>query len=317
MRMKSILKKIKRSFNSMIPFASRTEVNALYAMLYEVMHDRSNVPDVLYNQTRRAFGKQWGELPDGEYMLSDEWFRNSVDRIITEEETQIKREWFQGKRILDAGCGGGRWSYGFAKLGANLTCVDINDEALLRTKEALSSFDIEKTFIRTSLENINDVIKEGNFDLVWSWGVLHHCQNFNLALANVSNLVRPGGILYTYLYGRESMLHDEDIDLFKKRIAYNFLLDDEEKYEFLLRKAKGSVGIHQLHDQLAPLMNRRLTEKEVVEKLRTSGYSRVDRVNGSTELFLRAFKDGPEFPVAMLLPRKLPPYWFQNHGAGN
>lgn len=314
--MKNFLKKIHKFIAASTPFASRREVNALYAMIYELMHDRKHVPDFLYAQTRRAFGKQWGELPDGEYMLSDPWFRDSVDRIISEEECQICREWFKGKRILDAGCGGGRWSYGFAKLGANLTCVDINAEALHRTEQALVPFDVYKTFIQSSLEDLPDVLHEGNFDMVWSWGVLHHCQSFDKAFDSVSSFVRPGGVLYTYLYGRESIPIDDDIELFKKRLAYNYLLDEQQKYEYLLRKSGSEYGMHQLHDQLAPLMNRRLSEDEVVSRLRSAGYDRVERVITSTELFIRAFKNGDVFPPDMILPRKAPPYWFQNHGQG-
>ena len=63
---------------------------------------------------------------EGGVLLSDPWFRENVTRILTEEELQIRPEWFAGKRVLDAGCGRGRWSYGFASLGTDVTSVDVN-----------------------------------------------------------------------------------------------------------------------------------------------------------------------------------------------
>jgi SAM-dependent methyltransferase len=311
------IKSVKKGFkyiNVFNPLSKASEMMGLYSMLYEIMHDQEHVPNALYLQTKRAFGKQWGQLPNGEYMLSDPWFRENVDKIICEEELQISSDWLRGKNVLDAGCGGGRWSYGFAKLGANVTCVDINEEALSRTSEALSEFNVKKSFICSPLETLGDVLPACDYDLVWSWGVLHHCQSFNKSLKAVTDRLKPGGIFYTYLYGRESIDYQDDIELFKNRVKYNFMIPDEEKYNYLLRKVGGDPNaVHQLHDQLAPLMNRRLSELEVFNKLKALGFSRVDRVIQSPELFIRAIKGDASSLEEILLAPKDPPYWFQHH----
>jgi 2-polyprenyl-3-methyl-5-hydroxy-6-metoxy-1,4-benzoquinol methylase len=308
------VKRLLDSLSGWTPSRQRREITALYSLLYELMHDRDYVPNSLYLQTKRAFETQWQDVPDGEFMLSDRWFKENVSRIISEEELQIRPDWFKGKKILDAGCGGGRWSYGFAKLGADITCVDVNDVALKRTAEALSSFDTKKRFILASLENLNDVLDERDFDLVWSWGVLHHCQSFDMALKSVTNHVKPGGVFYTYLYGRESISYEDDIRLFKERVKYNYLLDENGKYNYLLKRAGGDTNrIHQLHDEIAPLMNRRLTEQVLRLELKRLGFERIERVIESTELNIRAIKSGGASLDAIFLPHKLPPYWFQHH----
>ena len=71
-------------------------------------------------------------------------------------------------------------------------------------------------------------------------------------------MVKEGGIIYLYLYGRETNSMEEDLDLFKKRVHYNLMLDEEEQYRFLYEEANGDITrIHNLHDNYAPLVNRR------------------------------------------------------------
>ena len=77
--------------------------------------------DLLRKQTLASFDYQWRELPEADALLSDEWFRANVARIISDELLCLKPEWFEGKRVLDAGCGTGRWTVGLLELGAEVT----------------------------------------------------------------------------------------------------------------------------------------------------------------------------------------------------
>src|SRR6266545_5892528 len=85
-------------------------------------------------QTLASFDYQWGELPEGDAMLSDPWFRENVDRILVEELLCVERDWFRGRRVLDAGCGIGRWTLGFLRLGCDVTAVDFSPRALERLR---------------------------------------------------------------------------------------------------------------------------------------------------------------------------------------
>ena len=109
-------------------------------------------------------------------MLSDPVFKSQVDQIIVNQELLLDASWFPGKNVLDAGCGGGRWTYGLAKLGAQVTAVDTNPSALAATQSALAGASGE--FVLSSLEDIASKLPPESFDLVWSWGVLHHCRSF-------------------------------------------------------------------------------------------------------------------------------------------
>lgn len=271
---------------------NREDIDALYKLLYIQVHDLDKALPLAAAQTKDTFGFQWGELAEGEAMLSDKWFKENVTNIITDRETQIRAEWFKGKDVIDCGCGGGRWSYGLAKLGANITAVDINESALKATAEAISGINVQKQFILTPLEELDQRLPaDKKFDLVWSWGVLHHCGSFNTAFRKVMDRVKEGGFIYLYLYGRESVSFEADINLFKNRVAYNTLTTWEEKEKFLLEKANGDrTKLHQNHDIYAPLLNRRLDFDYIKQQLEMNGFTDVVRTVRTTELNIRAIK---------------------------
>ena len=310
---KKIFKPIFLRYDNLRNKADRKEVDALYKLLYNAVHDEDHALNLATTQTKDSFGYQWAELREGEAMLSDKWFKDNITKIICEEESLIKPEWFHGKDIIDCGCGGGRWSYGLSKLGANITAVDINESALESTKVALKEFNTRKEFIKTPLENLSDhLTNDKKFDLAWSWGVLHHCGSFTKSLNQVMNCVKDGGFIYLYLYGRESISYEQDIQIFKNRVKYNTLTSWKEKENFLLEKAGGDrTKIHQKHDYYAPLLNRRFEFDYIKAILENNGFTNIARTVNYTEVHIRAMKS----PVKKenenyILPANKNPAWY-------
>ena len=292
----------------------RQELDVLYKVIFDEVHDLEQSREFSFlNNTQKSFNRQWEQYPSGQYLLSDQWFKENLTRILSEEELLIDPAWFKGKTVLDAGCGNGRWSYGFCQLGAKVTSVDVNASAINSARDATNELDNRPSFINSSLESLNEVLTNEQYDLVFSWGVLHHCVSYNKALKNVCEKVGEGGVLYLHLYGRESMTIEEDLSLFKKRLLYNTLLSDQEKYQFLLNEANGDKNrVHNLHDNYAPLINRRLNYEDVERDLIDLGFSNVTRTIDHSELFVRAFK-GSFSSEDALLASKDAPYWFQHH----
>lgn len=296
-------------------FTRQKEIDTLYQVLYEKAHDLDESDDFFVKQTERSFSLQWEEFPEGQALLSDPWFRENVARIISEEEIQIKPGWFKGKNVLDAGCGNGRWSYGFAKLGAHVTAVDVNQSAIDSTREALMGFDVNKEFYRAPLEDIPALFPGRRFDVVFCWGVLHHCRKFLVSLTNLVNRVADGGVLYLYLYGRDSVAFNLDLLMFKKRLYYNTLPDKQSKLRFLLREAGGDRSrLHIMHDIYSPLINRRLDRSYITGLLKVRGLEDVVQTIDHTELFIRAIRSNSrEYYEKWVLPKKSPPYWFERY----
>ena len=257
---------------------TQNEIDLLYRILYSQVHDFDKSIEIpLKRNTQKTFAKQWETYKDGYYLLSDPWFKSNLTRILCEEEILIKPDWFKGKEILDAGCGNGRWTYGFCNLQAKVTSVDINIEAIKEAKRETSKLNNKPHFINSSLENINENVNK-SFDLVFSWGVLHHCKSFTQSLKNLASLVKEGGIIYLYLYGRERNSIEQDLELFKKRLHYNLVLDEKEQHRFLFEEANGDLTrIHNLHDNYAPLINRRHEFQDIKERLEKLGFNSIER----------------------------------------
>ena len=157
------------------------------------------VPADLAEQQRRtaaAFGFEWQYFAE----MHPEYEAQFLDWI-----HPISRGFFQGKRVLDAGCGTGRHAYYAAQYGASeVVGLDLSD-AVETASRVLSRFenvevvqgDLLRPPLRTAAEG-------GGFDLVYSVGVLHHLPDPYEGFRSLLRLVRPGGTIAVWVYGYEN-----------------------------------------------------------------------------------------------------------------
>lgn len=115
----------------------------------------------------------------------------------------------QGKRVLDAGSGSGLFSLAARRLGAAVHSFDFDPQSVACTKE------LRRRHLAESSEPAGDklwCVEEGSvldpiylstlgqFDIVYSWGVLHHTGDQWRAMDNVSRMVKPGGRCFIAIY---------------------------------------------------------------------------------------------------------------------
>lgn len=145
-------------------------------------------------KTRDAFAFEWmrypGSLPEDEPILL--------------EESQLDAAAFHGKQVLDAGCGMGRYAVVALSLGAEVTAMDLSD-SLLRLAEQAPSWP-KLHVVQGNL--LCPPLRAEQFDIVYSHGVLHHTSNTRLAFKQVAKLVKPGGYLSVWLYGKAGRFED-------------------------------------------------------------------------------------------------------------
>lgn len=263
---------------------------------------------MLQKQTIESFDYQWKMIPKGDAMLDDSWFRDSVDQILTDEILCIKRDWFKGKQVLDAGCGLGRWTIGFLRLGAQVTAVDLSRNAILRTEqnaEKLLQHSLVDNLI-TYQVNLLDIpfdLKRKKFDLVFSFGVLHHTGNTKKALNNLISLVKHDGILFLYLYGKNTHSSYRRVYLEMRRFLlapFPFLIKT-----YLIKIFYRKKDIHQQFDLLSPTINSRYSFIETRNWLMESGFTDIIQTIKHTDLFIRAIKNSPTFNQYLLSPPKI------------
>jgi len=109
-----------------------------------------------------------------------------------------------GKRFLDIGCGSGLHSLAALRLGAGeVVALDIDPDSVATTRELLR---VNASGQRWSVMERSifdpEIGSIGSFDMVYSWGVLHHTGAMHRALRAAGALVAPGGQFIFALYRR-------------------------------------------------------------------------------------------------------------------
>ena len=115
-------------------------------------------------------------------------------------------ERWRGKRVLEVGCGIGTDSINFARAGAQLTAVDLSSESLRIAAERADVMGVADRieFIQANAEELTARLTGEPYDLVYSFGVVHHTPRPNQALTAMRAFTVPGGTLKLMVYHRRS-----------------------------------------------------------------------------------------------------------------
>ena len=110
----------------------------------------------------------------------------------------------RGKKLLEVGVGAGTDHLQWARAGCECYGVDITDAAIETTRAHLALYGLESDLQRVDAEELP--FPDGSFDIVYSWGVIHHSEHPEQIIAEVRRVLRPGGEFIGMLYGRRSPL---------------------------------------------------------------------------------------------------------------
>jgi len=146
--------------------------------------------------TRFEFGKNWVR------------FLESVDGVrIREAEHSLKElleiKTLQDKTFLDIGSGSGLFSLAARRLGARVHSFDYDPQSVACTAELKRRYflnDSNWTITEGSVLDEEYMLSLGKFDVVYSWGVLHHTGAMRQAMENACVAVASGGQLYIAIY---------------------------------------------------------------------------------------------------------------------
>lgn len=112
---------------------------------------------------------------------------------------------FAGKLVLEIGCGAGIDSAEFARNGARVVSSDLTQTSVELTDDLLKENDLPSLVIRCGAKNLP--FKSNTFDCVYSFGVLHHFPEIDIALTEIHRVLKPGGKVMAMLYHRDSLLY--------------------------------------------------------------------------------------------------------------
>src|SRR2546430_8987572 len=110
----------------------------------------------------------------------------------------------RGKKILEIGVGAGTDHLQWARAGARCVGVDLTDAAIELTRAHLAMHGFESDLRRADAEALP--FPDESFDLVYSWGVIHHSEQPAEIVSEIHRVLRPGGTFIGMLYGRRSVV---------------------------------------------------------------------------------------------------------------
>jgi SAM-dependent methyltransferase len=179
----------------------------------EIAHPKTEIESV-YNF--------WNNRPcninhSNKQFCSKEYFQEVSDRKYF-VEYHIKDfanfEKYKNKYVLEIGCGIGTAAQSFAENGAIYYGCDLSDKSVDITKKRFDVFGLSGNLFTANIENMDDFknIQDIKFDLIYSFGVLHHTPNTELAIENIYKMLKPGGEFKLMMYAKNSLKYFEIMD---------------------------------------------------------------------------------------------------------
>jgi 2-polyprenyl-6-hydroxyphenyl methylase/3-demethylubiquinone-9 3-methyltransferase len=144
-----------------------------------------------------AFGRNWQSFA---HSVTEDNIAQAVSGL----QRLFAPNQIEGCRFLDIGSGAGLSMLAALRMGArSVTGVDIDPNSVEAARTLLSLHAPDEPW-KVELSSVFDLTPEehGTFDIVYSWGVLHHTGDMWLALRKAAALVSPGGQLAIALYRR-------------------------------------------------------------------------------------------------------------------
>lgn len=146
-------------------------------------------------RTHFEFGKNWAEYAD---LIDQERLAAAIENV----RSLVPR--VAGKSFLDIGSGSGLFSLAALHLGAaRVLAIDLDKDSVATTRKVLAS-QAENGRWTAERRSVFELSPDdlGTFDVVYSWGVLHHTGDMWRAIERSSAMVAPGGVFAFALYER-------------------------------------------------------------------------------------------------------------------
>ena len=156
------------------------------------------------------------------------------------------KKW-NGRRVLEVGCGIGTAANSFIENGAIYKGFDISKKSIELAKKRLDIFNLKGEVQEGNIENYTS--KE-QYDLIYSFGVLHHTPNIQEAIKNIYKLLKEGGTFKLMLYAKNSWKYfriKEQLDQYEAQSGVPIAdVYTKEDVDYLLRDFK-NIDIKQEH----------------------------------------------------------------------
>lgn len=155
----------------------------------------------------------WNEEACGTWASDKEKYTKEYFEDIENERYQTEPEIFSfaqftrfyGKKLLEVGVGAGTDFIQWVRAGTDAYGIDLTEEAIAHVQNRLDLYGLKAKELRVSdCEALP--YPDNYFDVVYSWGVIHHTPDTQKALEEIIRVCKPGGICKVMIYHRHSIL---------------------------------------------------------------------------------------------------------------
>ncbi len=253
-------------------------------------------------QVTFSFGKNWQSFIE---TISEETVRAASEDI----DGWLGRDFVKGKTVLDIGCGSGIHSLVFHIKGAKeVLSFDVDPCSVAATQKLWGKAGQPSNWkiLAGSILDRDFVGRLGKFDIVYSWGVLHHTGAMWEAIENASTLVENGGTFWIALYKKgqnykkhlnTKIKYNAASDLGKKLMVARIIalkmvgraLRLKNPLYLLQAKRRGMNSYHNLIDWLGGLPYEVASEQEITSFLKKKRFcaKKIEvRREGSNNIYL-------------------------------
>ncbi len=113
---------------------------------------------------------------------------------------------WQGKRVLEIGCGIGTDTINFARAGAKVTAVELSPKSLKIARKRAKVFGLQNEikFYQGDAEHLTDFVPVAPYNLIYSFGVIHHTPHPEKVVEQMRRFAHPGTVIKIMVYHRYS-----------------------------------------------------------------------------------------------------------------
>ena len=166
----------------------------------------------IHKSLKKQVHDYWNTASCGTEFIKKEKFTRDYFNAVEEFRYTIEPEIFSfaqfsryhGKKVLEVGIGAGTDFIQWLRSGALAYGIDLTQEALDNVHQRCAQEGlIPQELSLGDAENL--LYPSASFDLVYSWGVIHHSPHTEKALAELVRVTKPGGTIKYMVYNRRSL----------------------------------------------------------------------------------------------------------------